>query len=403
MAERALDDIRVLDLSRVLAGPWATQLLADLGADVIKVERIDGGDDTRAWGPPWFGTGQSEQSAYFSSANRGKQSIAVDFTKPAGAKLVADLAQQSDVVVENFKVGGLAAYGLDYASLKAANPRLIYCAITGFGQDGPDASRPGYDFIIQAMGGLMSLTGEPGQPMKVGVALVDILSGLYACNGILAALHQRERTGEGQYIDISLLDVQVAALANQAANYLATGRNPQKLGNAHPNIVPYQTFTTLDGAVAVAIGNDAQFVRLCKVLGMTGLARDARFTTNQARVENREQLIPILQGAFNTRLSGDWLSSLDAANLPAGPVNDVSQVFSNKQVLHRRLRRDIARPTGQTVPTVACPVNLSASAVRYDMPPPQLGEQGAAVLGKRLGLDSQAIAALVKAGVVWCP
>jgi crotonobetainyl-CoA:carnitine CoA-transferase CaiB-like acyl-CoA transferase len=403
MAERALDDIRVLDLSRVLAGPWATQLLADLGADVIKVERIDGGDDTRAWGPPWLKRGQAEQSAYFSAANRGKQSIAIDFNKPAGAKLVADLAQQSDVFVENFKVGGLAAYGLDYASLKAANPRLIYCAITGFGQDGPDAHRPGYDFIIQAMGGMMSLTGEAdGQPMKVGVALVDILSGLYACNGILAALHQRERTGTGQYIDISLLDVQVAALANQAANYLA-GQNPRRLGNAHPNIVPYQTFETQDGVIAIAIGNDDQFVRLCAVLGLTEVARDLRFTTNQARVENRAQLIPILQGAFRTRSRGDWLRAMDAANLPAGPVNDLSQVFNNEQVLHRKLRRDIALTTGQLVPSVACPVNLSESAVHYDVPPPLLGEQGGAVLTKRLGLSPQAIAALVEAGVVWCP
>lgn len=380
-ARRALDGVRVLDLSRVLAGPWATQLLADMGADVIKIERPELGDDTRSWGPPWFTNHAGDrESSYFTCANRGKRSVAVDIACPEGATFVATLAQQADVLVENYKVGTLARYGLDAAIVCASNPRLIYCSITGFGADGPYATRPGYDFIVQAMGGLMSLTGEPkGTPLKVGVALVDIMTGLYACNGILAALHQRERTGRGQQVETSLFDVQVAALANQASSYFATGRNPPPSGNAHPSIVPYQSFLTADGIIAIAVGNDRQFQALCDALGRNELNLDPEFATNANRVASQARLIPILQECFQKRSTDDWLSALIDADVPAGPVNSVSSVFEDRHAIARGLRVAMPLTDHGTIPGVACPVRLSASQQRNDLGPPKLDEHGDAI------------------------
>ncbi len=380
-AARALDGVRVLDLSRVLAGPWATQLLADLGAEVIKIERPGTGDDTRGWGPPWFTAPDgSREAAYFTCANRGKRSLAVDVGTPEGAALVASLADEADVLVENFKVGGLARYGLDQATLRARNPRLIYCSISGFGQDGPYASLPGYDFIVQAMGGLMSLTGEPdGQPMKAGVALTDILTGLYACNGILAALHQRESTGLGQWVETSLLDVQIASLANQAAAYLAEGRDPPRHGNAHPSIVPYQAFATSTGTIALAVGNDAQFRQLCVLLEREDLSRDPSLVTNAGRVANRDRLIPALEEEFLRRSAAEWLDALRAAGIPAGPVNAMGDVFADPHVQARGVRRVMPHRALGELPGVACPVRLSASAPRDDLGPPALDEHGDAL------------------------
>ncbi len=339
----ALSHIRVLDLSRVLAGPWAGQILADLGADVIKVERPGCGDDTRSWGPPFLrdAAGQNTtEAAYYLSANRNKQSVTIDFTHPEGQKLVRDLAAKSDIVIENFKVGGLAAYGLDYPSLKAINPRLIYCSITGFGQSGPYAKRPGYDFMIQALGGLMSLTGLPegeegAGPVKVGVALTDILTGLYSTTAILAALAHRDQSGVGQCIDMALLDVQVACLANQAMNYLTTGVSPGRLGNAHPNIVPYQSFPTADGDLILTIGNDRQFRKFADVAGQSQWADDPRFLTNNQRVAHRAELIPLIRQVTVFRNTAQWVSDLEAAGVPCGPVNDLAQVFADPQVVAR--------------------------------------------------------------------
>ncbi len=378
---RALEGVRVLDLSRVLAGPWATQLLADLGADVIKIERPGTGDDTRGWGPPWFTHGEdSREAAYFTCANRGKRSLAVDISDADGAALVASLADEADVLVENFKVGALARYGLDYAVLSARNPRLVYCSISGFGQDGPYASLPGYDFIIQAMGGLMSLTGElGGPPMKAGVALTDILTGLYACNGILAALHQRSNTGRGQWVETSLLDVQVAALANQAAGYLAAGCDPQRHGNAHPSIVPYQAFETSTRTIALAVGNDAQFGQLCILLGREDLGRDPAYATNAGRVAGRDKLIPMLEAEFRRRTADEWIDALRAAGIPAGPVNTIGDVFADPHVQAREIRKDMPHAALGLVPGVACPVRLSASPPRGDLGPPVLDEHGTAI------------------------
>jgi len=375
---RALDNIRVVDMSRVLAGPWATQLLADLGADVIKVERPGHGDDTRTWGPPWF-TAQDgrREAAYFVSTNRGKRSIAIDIAESAGAALVADMAAEADVLVENFKVGSLTRYGLDYASLAARNPRLIYCSISGFGQEGPYAALPGYDFIAQAMGGMMSLTGEPnGTPMKTGVALADIMTGLYACNGILAALMQRERSGRGQHVTTCLLDVQIATLANQATSYLATQRNPPRMGNAHPSIVPYQSFETADGWVAIGVGNDAQFRRLRRALNVPQLARDGRFATNTGRVEHRQILVPLLQSAFMRASSSEWIAQLTAVEVPVGPVNTLADVFADPHVIQRGLQIAMPHAALESVPGVACPVRLSDSPPRTDRGPPVLDEHG---------------------------
>ena len=375
---RALSNIHVVDMSRVLAGPWATQLLADLGADVIKIERPGVGDDTRTWGPPWFTAenGQRE-SAYFVSTNRGKRSIAVDIADSRGAALVADMTTEADVFVENFKVGDLKRYGLDYATLAARNPRLVYCSISGFGQEGPYAALPGYDFIAQAMGGMMSLTGEPdGTPVKTGVALADIMTGLYACNGILAALMQREQSGRGQHVTTCLLDVQIATLANQASGYLATQRNPARMGNAHPSIVPYQSFQTADGHIAIGVGNDSQFRTLCQVLNVLQLARDSRFATNTARVEHRGILIPLLQSAFMRGSSRHWIAELTAAGVPVGPVNTLAEVFADPHVVERKLKIAMPHTTLGSVPGVACPVRLSDSPAQTDRGPPALDEHG---------------------------
>jgi crotonobetainyl-CoA:carnitine CoA-transferase CaiB-like acyl-CoA transferase len=397
-----LNGVRILDLSRVLAGPWATQLLADLGADVVKIERPGEGDDTRGWGPPWVGSPDGErEAAYFLCANRGKRSVAVDVSQPDGARLVASLAASADVLVENFKVGGLAKYGLDYETLARANPRLIYCSITGFGLDGPYASRPGYDFIIQGLGGLMGVTGVPdGEPMKAGVAIVDLFTGLYAANAIQAALRQRDATGRGQRIDVALLDVQVAVMANQALNYLVSGRNPRRLGNAHPNIVPYQAFSTRDGALTVAVGNDAQFARFCAVLGVAGLASDVRYATNEARVANRAALIPELQARLSQQTTDHWLAELEAVGVPAGRINTLAQVFDDPQVMHRGLRIDSPHDTLGSVPGVRCPVRMSDAEVGAERGPPPLGAHTREVLGERLGLDAAALDALVARGVI---
>mgnify|MGYP000874104739 FL=1 len=403
----ALSHIRVLDLSRILAGPWAGQILADLGADVIKVERPGPGDDTRGWGPPWIKDDQGQDTsvaAYYLCANRNKRSITVDITQPEGQDIVRRLAAQSDVVLENFKLGGLKQYGLDYDSLKAVNPRLVYCSITGFGQDGPYAPRAGYDFLIQGLGGLMSITGrpdgEPGAgPMKVGVALTDILTGLYATNAVLAALAWREQSGEGQYIDMALLDVQVACLANQAMNYLATGSNPRRMGNAHPSIVPYQDFPTADGHMILAIGNDGQFARFCEVAGRPELAADARFATNRARVENRAELIPLLNEITATRTTTEWIAQLEARAVPCGPINGLAEVFADPQVQARGLAVKMPHPEAGEVPLVASPIRLSKTPVEYRRAPPLVGEHTDEILAD-LGVDAAGIAGLRERGVV---
>ncbi|MBA4289456.1 MAG: CoA transferase [Pseudomonas sp.] len=404
----ALSHIRVLDLSRVLAGPWAGQILGDLGAEVIKVERPGSGDDTRHWGPPYVKDAEgndSREAAYFQSANRNKQSVTLDFTQPEGQRLVRELVQNCDVLLENFKVGGLAAYGLDYASLKAINPRLIYCSITGFGQDGPYAKRAGYDFMIQGLGGLMSLTGKPdgedgAGPMKVGVALTDILTGLYATVGVLAALNQREQSGLGQHIDVALLDVQVACLANQAMNYLNTGVSPKRLGNAHPNIVPYQDFPSADGNFIIAVGNDGQFRKLCEVAGLSALADDPRFASNKARVAHRSELIPLLRQATVFKTTAEWVTLLETAGVPCGPINDLAQVFADPQVQARGLRLDLSNSLGSTTPQVASPLRLSETPVTYRNAPPLLGEHTEQVLSRYLNLSTEQIAALREAGVL---
>ncbi|MAH00420.1 MAG: CoA transferase [Pseudomonadales bacterium] len=383
----ALSGLRVLDLSRVLAGPWAGQMLADLGADVVKVERPGAGDDTRAWGPPYLRDADgrdTSEAAYFLSANRNKRSITIDFTQPEGQQRVRELVQRADVLIENFKVGGLAAYGLDYQSLQALNPRLIYCSVTGFGQQGPYAKRAGYDFMIQAMGGLMSITGkadgEDGAgPVKVGVALTDILTGLYASNAILAALAERERSGQGQYIDLALLDVQIACLGNQALNYLTTGVPPRRLGNAHPNIVPYQDFPTADGDIILTVGNDGQFRKFCEVAGHPEWATDPRFVSNAARVANRAELIPLIRQVTVFRTTAEWIAALEQAGVPCGPINDLAQVFADPQVQARGTRIRMAHPLAGEVDLVANPIRLSRTPVDYRRPPPLLGEHNSEV------------------------
>jgi len=339
----ALSHIRVLDMSRILAGPWAGQMLADLGSVVIKVERPNRGDDTRSWGPPWVPTTTSDrgEAAYYLCANRNKRSLALDITSPQGQEIIRSLAAESDILLENYKVGGLKKYGLDYDSLKKINPRLIYCSITGFGQDGPYAKRAGYDFLIQAMSGLMSITGEkdgrPGAgPQKVGVALTDVLTGMYATTGVLAALASREQTGEGQHIDVALMDVQVACLANQAMNYLVSGNSPTRLGNAHPNIVPYQSFATLDGYIILAVGNDDQFTKFCKEAGLPHLAQDERFAANAQRVANREALIEIIEPAISLRTTSDWIAALEALFVPCGPINSMGEGFDDTGIQSSR-------------------------------------------------------------------
>ena len=406
-----LSHIKVLDLSRVLAGPWASQLLGDLGADVIKIERPAVGDETRHWGPPWLADGYGDptaDAAYFFCCNRNKRSLTVDITQPEGQAIVRQLAAQSDVVLENFKVGGLASYGLDYASLRAVNPKLVYCSVTGFGQDGPYAERAGYDFLIQGMGGMMSVTGRaPGEdgagPQKVGVALVDVLTGMYATVAIQAALAHRDlngyRAGDGQHIDLALLDVQVACLANQAMNYLVSGKVPGRLGNGHPNIVPYQDFPTADGDMLLAIGNDGQFARFCEIAGRPEWSSDPRFTSNAGRVKNRAELIPLLRQTTVMRTTAEWTSLLESAAVACGPINNLAAVFADPQVQHRGLRLDMPHAAGGYAPQVANPINLSATPVDYRYAPPQLGQDTESVL-QTLGYDAQDIARLRSAGVV---
>lgn len=389
----ALSGLRVLDLSRVLAGPWAGQMLADLGADVVKIERPGSGDDTRAWGPPYLRDADgrdTSEAAYFLCANRNKRSLAIDLTTAEGQVRVRELVASADVLIENFKVGGLAGYGLDYASLSALNPRLIYCSITGFGQDGPYAQRAGYDFMIQALGGMMSVTGraegEPGAgPVKVGVAVTDILTGLYASNAILAAVVERERSGLGQHIDLSLLDVQVACLANQSLNYLTTGTPPKRMGNAHPNIVPYQDFPSADGDFILTVGNDSQFRRFCSVAGHPEWAEDPRFATNAQRVAHRDLLIPLIRQVTVFRITDQWMADLEQAGVPCGPVNDLAQVFADPQVLARGLKVRMAHPLSGEVDLVANPIRLSRTPVEYRLAPPLLGEHAAQILRDWLG------------------
>ena len=383
-----LAGIKVLDLSRILAGPWATQVLADYGAEIWKIEKPGEGDDTRRWGPPFLHNeaGQNTgQSAYFLCANRGKRSVCIDITTKQGQQQIRQLAARADVLVENYKVGGLAKYGLDYSSLSALNPRLIYCSITGFGQTGPYANQAGYDAMIQAMGGLMSLTGEPddasgGGPQTVGVAAADLMTGMYAVSAILAALHHVHQTGQGQHIDLALLDTQVAWLANQASNFLVTGEVPQRLGTAHPNIVPYQAMQCRDGFIMLAVGNDRQFRSCCQVLGCPELAEDSRFISNSLRVQHRDALIPLLAGYLLQQDLTYWVTALSAQHVPCGPINRLDQVFADPQVQARGLQVQARHPRGYTVPMVANPVKFSATPLSFDQAPPELGEHTEQVL-----------------------
>lgn len=402
----ALAGVRVLDLSRVLAGPWASQLLADLGADVVKVERPGAGDDTRGWGPPFLknGAGETTDAAYFLAANRNKRSVAIDMATKDGADLIRGLAAKSDILLENFKFGGLEKYGLDYESVAKINPKIVYCSITGFGQTGPERERAGYDYMIQAMGGLMSITGQkdgtPGaEPMKVGVAVADLFSGMYAAAGMLAALRHAERTGEGQHVDVALFDCQIAMLANQASNYLVSGKAPTRLGNAHPNIAPYQVFATADGFIVVAVGNDGQFASFVRALGRDALAGDARFQTNRARVENREALLAEIVPEMKRRKSTDWFSALDAAGVPAGPINAVDEVFAEPQTAAREMRVRLTRAGEAPADYVPHPVKYSKTPARKDLAAPKLGADTDAVLGE-FGLKPGEIAALRAKGAI---
>jgi crotonobetainyl-CoA:carnitine CoA-transferase CaiB-like acyl-CoA transferase len=400
--EGPLKHVRVLDLSRVLAGPWAGQTLADLGAEVIKVERPGAGDDTRGWGPPFLSDrdgNPTSDAAYFLSANRGKKSVTIDFTRPEGQELVRRLAAQSDIVLENFKVGGLAAYGLDYDSLKEVNPRIIYCSITGFGQTGPYRDLAGYDFLIQGMGGLMSVTGQPddldgGGPVKVGVAIVDLFTGLYATTAALAALASRERTGMGQHIDLALLDVQVATLANQATNYLVSGKTPQRLGNAHPNIVPYEAFATSDSHIILAVGNDEQFRKFCTVAGRADLAADERYATNAGRVSNRQTLVPLVREIIKGQPKGWWIAELGKAGVPCGPINSLEEVFNDPQVRARGMCQTVQHTAAGEIGLVGTPLKFSATPAGCTLPPPLLGEHTAQVLEELADVDEVKFAAL---------
>ncbi|HBP28685.1 MAG TPA: CoA transferase [Advenella kashmirensis] len=398
-----LANIRVLDLTRVLAGPWCTQNLADLGADVIKVERPGSGDDTRGWGPPYLkdqhGADTSE-AAYYLSANRNKRSLALDFTTDAGREVVLALAAKADIVVENYKVGGLKKYGLDYASLKQINPRLIYCSITGFGQTGPYATRPGYDYIIQGMGGLMSITGEHddlpgGGPQKAGVAVSDLMTGMYASVAILAALNERHSSGLGQYIDMALLDCQVAMLANQNLNYMTSGQVPKRAGNAHQNLVPYQVFEVEDGHLILAVGNDTQFASFCRLINMPELVNDERYRKNAGRVVNRDSLIPLLASVMKTRKRDTWLADLEASNIPAGPINTIDQVYADPQVIARQLKLELPHPAAGTSPMTASPMRFSDTPIQYRNAPPMLGQHSEDILREELGWSDEQIATLL--------
>ncbi len=398
----ALSHIRVLDLTRVLAGPWCAQTLADFGADVIKVERPGAGDDTRHWGPPYLkdaAGADTAEAAYYLAANRNKRSVTVDIATPEGQQIVRELAAQSDVVLENYKVGQLKKYGLDYESLRAVKPDLVYCSVTGFGQTGPYAHRAGYDFIVQGIGGFMSITGERdgepgGGPQKAGVAIADLATGLYSTIAVLAALAHRDRTGEGQYIDMALLDVQVALLANMNTNFLASGNAPVRWGNAHPNIVPYQTFQTSDGWIIVAVGNDGQFRKFVEAGGRPELADDARFSTNPSRVRHRDTLVPILAEMVKTRGKADWIAALEAAGVPCGPINALDEVFDNEQVIARGMQVSLPHPCGADVKLVRNPIRMSATPPDARTAPPLLGAQTDDVLRDMLGYDDARIAAL---------
>jgi len=404
----ALSHIRVLDLSRVLAGPWCAQNLADLGAEVIKVERPKSGDDTRHWGPPFAkdpSGNDTTESAYYISINRNKKSITLDISTPEGQEIVRGLVAQSDVVIENYKVGQLAKYGLDYESLLKIKPNLIYCSITGFGQTGPYQHRAGYDFILQGMGGFMSITGEAdhlpgGGPQKEGVAIVDLFTGMYASSAILAAVIHRDRSGEGQYIDMALLDTQVAMLANISSNYLCSGVSPHRWGNAHPNVVPYQTFQTSDSWIIVAVGNDGQFRHFVQVGGREHLADDPRFANNPARIENRAALIPLLAEMVKEKTKAQWISLLESASVPCGPINNLQEVFENEQVIARGIELHVPHPRAGTMKLVASPMRLSKTPVEVRMPPPLLGEHTDEVLRSDLNLTIQEIAHLRSKGVI---
>lgn len=404
----ALSHLRILDVSRILAGPWSTQLLGDLGAEIIKIEKPKVGDDSRAWGPPWLkdsAENDTSESAYYASCNRNKKSVAIDIAKSAGQQLILELAKTSDVFIENFKVGGLKRYGLSYEDLIKVNPKIVYCSITGFGQHGPYAERAGYDFLIQGMGGLMSLTGrpdgEPGAgPLKVGVALTDILTGMYSTVAILAALTHRDRTGEGQHIDLALLDVQIACLANQAMSYLVSGKEPVRMGNAHPTVVPYQDFPTADGHMIVAIGNDTQFAKFCDAAGHPEWAEDESYRTNTARVLNRATLLPLLQNATRTRTTEEWIATLETRSVPCGPINGLKAVFSDPHVVHRKIRVQVPHPTANEVPTVANPIRLSRTPVEYRSAAPLLGADTKELLESLLRLDETKIDELKRSLVI---
>jgi crotonobetainyl-CoA:carnitine CoA-transferase CaiB-like acyl-CoA transferase len=404
----ALSHIRVLDLSRVLAGPWASQTLADMGAEVIKIERPGSGDDTRGWGPPYLkdqGGNETREAAYYLAANRGKQSVTLNISKPEGQELIRRLVKECDVFIENYKVGDMARYGLSYDDLKKINPRLIYCSITGFGQTGPMAHLPGYDFIVQGIGGLMSITGERddlpgGGPQKVGVAVADIMTGLYADIAILGALAHRNQSGEGQYIDMALLDVQVATMANMNMNYLCSGKIPYRQGNAHANIVPYQVFHAADGELIIAAGNDSQFAKLCEVIGCPELAADERYATNANRIRNREVLIPLLQKILSERSVAEWISLIEPEGVPCGPINNIGQVFEHPQVRHRGMRVDLPHPTAGSTPSVANPIKFSGTPIEYTKAPPLLGQHTKHILSTIGGISESEMKQLAEKGIV---
>ncbi|WP_144730896.1 CaiB/BaiF CoA transferase family protein [Acinetobacter oleivorans] len=402
----ALNGIRVLDLSRVLAGPWCGQILADLGAEVIKIERPKVGDDTRSWGPPWMkdDSGQdTQEAAYYQSTNRNKLSVAIDIASPDGQELIKALIQDTDVVIENYKAGSLKKYGLDYESLSAINPELVYCSITGFGQNGPRAEEPGYDFIIQGIGGLMSVTGERddlpgGGPQKVGVAFSDLATGLYSTIAIQAALLNRHVTGLGQYIDMALLDVQIATMANQGMNYLSSGNIPKRYGNAHANIVPYQVFKAFDRDFIIACGNDTQFIQLCRSIGLPDLANDVRFARNADRIKHRDEIIGILQTHFLTKTADEWVDAIYAAKVPVGVINNLEQAFEEPQVIAREMLVEMNHPQREKLKVIGSPIKLSRTPVEYKTAPPLLGEHTQAVLGRVVSSDK--LAELKEKGVI---
>lgn len=404
----ALSHLRVLDLSRVLAGPWSSQLLADMGADVIKIERPGSGDDTRGWGPPYLkdeAGNDTTEAAYYLAANRGKKSLTLNIAKEEAQEIIRQLIKETDVFIENYKVGDMARYGLNYEALKQINPRLVYCSITGFGQTGPMADVAGYDFIVQGLGGLMSITGERddfpgGGPQKVGIAAADIMTGLYASIAILAAIEHRHMSGVGQYIDMALLDVQVATLANMNLNYLCSGKVPHRQGNAHANIVPYQVFKATDNDIIIAVGNDSQFVKLCKVLGCPEYATDDRYAMNANRVRHREELLPLLQIRLATRSVAEWLNLLQPEGVPCGPVNSIAQTFENPQVVHRKMQIDLPHPLAGTVPSIANPIKFSGTPIHYQGAPPTLGQHSHDILQRYVGLSDAQINVLKGKGVV---